>query len=192
MKKLISIIVIAVIAVLTAGCSGNSADNKASKSSQQGVGDILSNAAETTQSDTSSADRAATAPATIEPKADIKYPELNYPAEVDLTVLNSNMVYSEVAAMVNTPEKYIGKTVKMNGTFDVYTDINTGTYYYSCIIQDATACCSSGIEFTWSGDHKYPEDYPTVGTPLTVGGVFETYPEGNKRYCRLKDAEVVF
>lgn len=90
------------------------------------------------------------------------------------------------------PEKYIGKTVKMQGTFDVYTDINTGTYYYACIIRDATACCSSGIEFSWKGEHKFPDDYPSVGTPVTVGGVFETYPEGDKNYCRLKEADVVF
>jgi hypothetical protein len=188
MKKFICILIVLVIAVSAVGCSGSSTDNKASKTSQQGVADILSSAAET-QPDSS---QSATAPATIAPKTNIKYPELDYEAEVDLTVLNSNMVYSEVAAMVSTPEKYIGKTVKMNGTFDVYTDIKTGKYYYSCIIQDATACCSSGIEFSWKGEHKFPEDYPAVGTPLTVGGVFETYPEGDKQYCRLKDAEVVF
>lgn len=186
-KRLICILCAAVMAAGAAGCS-SSADNKASKTNVKGVGDILSSA-----SSSQSVTQAASASATIAPVADdINYPELDYTAEVDLTVLNSNMVYSEVAAMVNTPEKYMGKTVKMNGTFDVYTDINTGTYYYSCIIKDATACCSSGIEFAWKGEHKFPDDYPPVGTPLTVGGIFETYPEGDKYYCRLKEAEVVF
>ena len=105
-------------------------------------------------------------------------------------ILNSNMVYSEVAAMVSTPEKYIGKTVKMQGTFDVYTDINTGTYYYACIIQDATACCSSGIEFSWKGEHKFPDDYPKSDELITVAGTFAPYSddEGESTAYELKDA----
>lgn len=192
MKKLVCLIFV-VLMVVAAGCSDSSADNKASKSSQKGVGDILSSAADS--SSNTAVSQAATQPSTAlnqTPAENIKYPELDYDAEVDLTVLNSNMVYSEVSAMVNTPDKYKGKKIKMQGTFDVYTDIKTGKYYFSCLIKDATACCSSGIEFTWKGDHKYPNDYPAVGTPVTVGGVFETYPEGDKYYCRLKDADVVF
>lgn len=186
-KRLICISFAAILALCAVGCSDSSADNKALKSLQQGVGDILSSAAET-QAETT----AAAATIAQSQSVDIDYPELDYSAEVDLTVLNSNMVYSEVSAMVNTPEKYIGKTVKMNGTFDVYTDPNTGAYYYACIIQDATACCANGIEFTWKGEHSFPEDYPAVGTALTVGGEFETYQEGQGTYCRLKEADVVF
>ena len=196
MKRLICLICAAVMTLAAAGCSNNSTDNKASKSTQKGVNDILSSAAQTdpaaTQAASQAATQAASAPGNPAPADNIKYPELDYDAEVDLTTLNSNMVYSEVSAMVNTPDKYMGKKVKMNGTFDVYTDIKTGKYYYSCLIKDATACCSNGIEFIWKGEHKFPDDYPAVGTPLTVGGVFETYPEGNKVYCRLKDADVVF
>lgn len=196
MKRLVCLICAAVMVFAAAGCSNNSTDNKASKSTQKGVNDILSSAAQTdpaaTQAASQAATQAASAPVNPAPADNIKYPELDYDAEVDLTTLNSNMVYSEVSAMVNTPDKYMGKKVKMNGTFDVYTDIKTGKYYYSCLIKDATACCSSGIEFLWKGDHKFPDDYPAVGTPVTVGGIFETYPEGNKVYCRLKDADVVF
>ena len=188
MKKLICLLFAVIITLVAVGCSGNSAENKTSKSNGKGVADILSSAAETQPTTVGKA----TAPATVAPAANIKYPELDYDAEVDLTKLNSNMVYSEVAAMVSTPEKYIGKTVKMQGTFDVYTDIKTGTYYYACLIKDATACCSSGIEFSWKGEHKFPDNFPSVGTPVTVGGIFETYAEGGKNYCRLKEADVVF
>lgn len=186
-KKLICVSFAAIIAVSAVGCSDSSADNKASKTNQQDVADILSGAAET-----QAATFEASAPIIDNSAADIEYPELDYTAEVDLTTLNSNMVYSEVSGMMNAPDNYIGKTVKMNGTFDVYTDINTGKYYYACIIQDATACCQNGIEFLWKGEHSFPEDYPSVGTALTVGGVFETYDEDGKTYCRLKDADVVF
>ena len=105
---------------------------------------------------------------------------------VDLTKLNSTMVYSEVYNMVNEPQKYVGKTVRMKGTFQVYEGAERN--YYACIISDATACCQSGIEFVLAGDHEYPNDYPAIGSTITVSGVFDTYKEGDTLYCQLSDA----
>ena len=100
------------------------------------------------------------------------------------------MVYSTVYSMVNSPEEYKGKTVKAQGTFDVFTDPKSGTLFYACVIADATACCSQGLEFVRKGDHSYPGDYPKVGEPITVGGVFGTYDDNGQTYCRLSDAEL--
>ena len=100
------------------------------------------------------------------------------------------MVYSTVYSMVNSPEEYKGKTVKAQGTFDIFTDPKSGKLFYACVIADATACCSQGLEFVWRGEHNYPDDYPKVGEPITVGGVFGTYEDNAKTYCRISDAEV--
>ena len=108
--------------------------------------------------------------------------------DVDLTKLSSTMVYSEVYNMMNTPDSYIGKTVKMNGQFSYYEDPETKTQYFACIIADATACCSQGLEFALTGEHTYPRDYPELGSEITVTGIFETYTENGYRYCRLKNA----
>ena len=108
--------------------------------------------------------------------------------DVDLTQMSSTMIYSEVYNMVSTPEDYIGKTVKMNGSFSVYEDGGTGKVYFACMIADATACCSQGIEFTLSGEYVYPDDYPEVGSEIVVQGIFETYEENGYLYCQLKDA----
>lgn len=108
--------------------------------------------------------------------------------DVDLTQLSSTLVYSEVYNMLSRPDDYIGKTVKMNGSFSVYEDEETGKVYYACYIADATACCSQGIEFTLSGEHVYPDDYPEVGSEIVVQGIFETYEENGYLYCQLKDA----
>ena len=181
MKKIITVVSsLIVLSMLLAGCGASSSqpENKAAQTSKKTINDIL---AESRANQT-------TAPIVD----DTNYPELDYDAEVDLTKLNSNMVYSTVYSMVNTSSDYIGKTVKAHGTFDVFTDPDTGAMYYACIIADATACCSQGLEFEWKGDHTYPDDYPKVGTPISVGGVFETYKEGNVTYCRLKDAEFAF
>ena len=39
--------------------------------------------------------------------------------DVDRTTLSSTMVYSEVYNMMSEPDGYLGKTVKMDGSFDV-------------------------------------------------------------------------
>ena len=111
--------------------------------------------------------------------------------DVDLTKLSSTMVYSEVYNMMNAPERYIGKTVKMRGQFSYYADPNTKNQYFSCIIADATACCSQGLEFILTGNRDYPNDYPELGSEITVSGVFEVYMENGLPYGRLASAHLL-
>ncbi len=109
---------------------------------------------------------------------------------VDLTALSSTMVYSEVYNMMYYPENYVGKTVKMSGVYAVYHDESTDKCYHACIISDATACCSQGIEFELTENHTYPDDYPEEGGQICVTGTFDTYQEGEYTYCTLRDAEI--
>lgn len=177
MKRFFALCLVFGFCAVLAGCgSEEKAANKAAQTSRKTINDIL---AESQANDTT-------------PVKTIEYPDLDYSAEVDLTKLNSTMIYSTVYAMVSNPSEYTGKTVKANGTFDVFTDPETGSMFYSCMIADATACCKQGLEFEWEGEHSFPDDYPKVGTPLTVGGEFETYKEKGQTYCRLKHAQVVF
>ena len=110
---------------------------------------------------------------------------------VDLTILSATAVYGEVYNMMYYPEKYVGKTVKMEGLYSDYLDETTGKHYYACIIMDATACCSQGIEFILTDDYKYPDDYPIEGDNITVEGIFDTYEEESGMYCTLKDASLL-
>lgn len=114
----------------------------------------------------------------------------NTTIDIDLTEMSSTMIYSEVLNMMTTPDDYIGKTIKMAGNFSIYEDPESGNIYYACVIQDATACCSQGIEFKLKGDYKYPDDYPELGTEIAVTGVFHTYNEGEYTYCELENAEM--
>lgn len=126
-----------------------------------------------------------------------KNSEINSDIDVDLTVLSSTMVYSEVYNMLTVPEDYIGKTVKMNGQFSIYqaTDENNqpipDQIYFACVIADATACCQQGLEFVLAGDYKYPDDYPELGTDVSVTGEFQTYMEGDYQYCHLVNAKFI-
>ena len=110
--------------------------------------------------------------------------------DVDLTALSSTMVYSEVYNMMTDPGNYIGKTVKMSGVYAVYHDESTGKYYHACIISDATACCSQGIEFELKSGYSYPDDYPEEGGEICVTGTFDTYEEGEYTYCTLRNASI--
>ena len=110
--------------------------------------------------------------------------------DVDLTTLSSTMVYSEVYNMMCIPEDYVGTTVKMTGSYVATEDASTGCVYHACIIKDATACCSQGIEFEWFGEHEYPAEYPQQGNMITVTGVFNTYMENGCMYAQLSDAVI--
>ena len=108
--------------------------------------------------------------------------------DIDLTRLDSNIVYAQVFDMLNEPDKYIGKKVRANGSFAYTTDPSTGGEYFAVFIADAAACCQQGMEFVLTGTHKYPDDYPKVGDSITVEGEFNTYTENGWQYCQLKDA----
>lgn len=104
--------------------------------------------------------------------------------DVDLTDMSSTMVYSEVYNMVvNDPDSYMGKTIKMQGmlaTYDANPDpeLNLGVdYFFAVVVEDATACCQQGLEFVWEG-HDTPDDFPPDGTVITVTGVFDSYDVG--------------
>ena len=75
--------------------------------------------------------------------------------DVDLTVLSSTMVYSEVYNMLyNDPAYYLGKTVKARGEFSIYQLVTDGVLQpdpvsYACIISDAAACCAEAWNLCW-------------------------------------------
>ena len=110
--------------------------------------------------------------------------------DIDLTKMNSTMVYSQVFDIVTQPEAYEGKTIRMAGNFVMTEGMDRN--YYACLIEDALGCCAQGIEFTWKGEHSYPADYPAEGGYITVTGTFEIYREGDLEYFQVADADLVF
>ena len=116
--------------------------------------------------------------------------------DVDLTVLSSTMVYSEVYNMLyNDPAHYLGKTVKARGGFSIYQLVTDGVLQpdpvaYACIIADATACCADGMEFVLEGDYTYPDDYPELGAEITVIGEFQSYEENGMTWYHLVNARL--
>jgi hypothetical protein len=121
-----------------------------------------------------------------EPTIDINVPTDDI--DIDLTVLSSTVVYSEVFNMMTLSENYVGKKIRMRGTYNHFHDESTGNDYFACIIADATACCAQGIEFELLDEYAYPDDYPEDFDEITVVGVFDTYMEDDYEYCTLRSA----
>ena len=134
----------------------------------------------------------AAAPGTPAPTAQITEPSAEATqasaaharVDIDRAAMSSTMVYSEIYAMMERPQDYVGKTMRMHGIFAC----SQGNLYYFCVVEDATACCAQGIEFILAGNPAYPDGYPEPGTEVTVTGVFEDYREGENTYYRLRDA----
>lgn len=112
----------------------------------------------------------------------------------DLTQLSSTMVYSEVYNMMNVPQDYAGKVIRIQGLFSIgYSYLPDGsmdesTMRYACVVTDAAACCAQGIEFVLAGAYSYPDDYPPLDSEITVTGTFESYEENGLLACRLVNA----
>ncbi len=112
---------------------------------------------------------------------------------VDLTQMNSTMVYSQVFDMITNPQNYEGKTIRMEGYYYTEQNPTTDVVYHLIVISDALGCCPQGIEFITSGDAQYPEveaEYPNSTETVQVTGVYETYEEDGLLYFRLVSDEV--
>ncbi len=109
--------------------------------------------------------------------------------DIDLTNMSSDMVYAQVYDMIFNGDTYVGKTVKARGQFSYYQEVD-GREFYAVLVNDAAACCSQGIEFILDGEYTYPDDYPAIGTEITVTGTFNYYTEDFYTYCQLLGAEM--
>ena len=112
---------------------------------------------------------------------------------LDLTEMNSTMVYSEVFAMMNYPEQYEGTRVRMEGSLSL-NDVPGGAgsggirAETACIVQDALGCCRQGIAFENADFAKSSE--ARDGTEIIVEGVFTVEDRDGAVCCVIRDAEV--
>ena len=157
MRRIIAMSLVMSVMIMTCGCGSSSEETYPSMTAYNAVPGIY--------------ETAVTMPSQPQPvTAEMAFVNGENGIDIDLTVLSSTMVYSFVYCMVTTPEEYRGMVVKMSGVSASSHNEETGMDYYGCIIQDATACCSQGIEYELQGD--YPEDsynpYPAVRTVLSL------------------------
>ncbi len=177
MKKIVLFMLLSV--VMFSSCANKEGTNTKVTSNTKTVDDVLK-------------DRAAKAtPSVVEEEkiTEVVPPKLEIveakPVEVDIDLSkeNATMVYSTVSNMLATPGDYFGQTVRIKGTHNAYE--NNGNIYHFCLVQDATACCSQGFEFTVENGK-----YPPLEEDTTIVGTFESYDENGMMYLRLANCTV--
>ena len=107
------------------------------------------------------------------------------PVDVDLTVLNAVMLSAEISNIYLHGDDFMGKTIRVSGTYSYINYEEIGMQYHYVITKQGDACCQEGFEFIWNGDHVFPDDYPKMGTPIEVDGVFGVYEEDGYYYNYL-------
>lgn len=104
---------------------------------------------------------------------------------IDLSIMSDTMAYSELSRILTEPDNYVGRKITLGGTFTVFT-AESGTYP-ACVLNDATACCTTGLEFiTKDGT------YPSEGSIITVCGYLDSYVDevDGGTYYHLTEASV--
>lgn len=188
-KKPVSMITGTILIILMTACSNNRSQTVQPNTAPASVNDVLQQKAD---ANVTRPQAVSITPSPIEKDIESQTATDNTQEyDVDLTALSSTMVYSEVYNMVVTPEEYVGKTIKMSGSFATFINEEDGRYIFGCVITDATACCAQGIEFELSDDYKYPDDYPKDGDTICVTGTFDTYQEEQFTYCTLRNARLL-
>lgn len=109
--------------------------------------------------------------------------------DYDLTQMSSTIVYSQITDMTMVPEEYAGKTIKMEGRFEIYGDPDKEDPYLGCIVNDATACCSVGLRFVLTDDYT-SADFPLNGSDIIITGVFETYEYQSCTFGEVQNAQM--
>ncbi len=188
-KKPVSIITGTILIILMTACSKNKSQYVQPNTAPASVNDVLQ---QKTDANVTQPQVVITTPSPAEKDIESQTATDNTQEyDVDLTALSGTMVYSEVYNMMVTPEEYVGKTIKMSGSFATFINEEDGRHIFGCVITDATACCAQGIEFELSDDYKYPDDYPKDGDTICVTGTFDTYQEEQFTYCTLRKARLL-
>jgi hypothetical protein len=104
--------------------------------------------------------------------------------DMDMSGDNNLMVYSQCIELFNNYQDYEGKVVSIPGTYASYYYEGTDTTYYYVIVSDSTACCQTGLEFTFA-DGTDPSTVLNEFDPVTLTGVFSTYEEDGVTYATI-------
>ncbi len=107
---------------------------------------------------------------------------------IDLRSMSRTMAYATVFDMQINPDNYLGRTVRMSGSFTTFTDKPGGERYTACVIKDAAACCSAGLEFSLA---EKPAKLPKEDSAINVEGVFAVEKEAGLEFAVLKNARLL-
>ena len=104
--------------------------------------------------------------------------------DIDLSFGSETIAYATITNILEAPKEYKGQQIKMLGTYKKVESEISDSVFHVCIVTDATACCTQGLEFHLLEDGEYPVD----GRQIILQGMVDTYMDGNYEVAFLKDA----
>lgn len=110
--------------------------------------------------------------------------------DLDLSEMSGTIVYAQIYNIQYDPGPYLGKVIRVRGYYQLYIEPADGNVYYACVIPDATACCTQGMEFVPATEPEDPENYIEDCADITVTGRLEIYVDNGTSYLHLVDASV--
>lgn len=110
-----------------------------------------------------------------------------FAADVDLSRMNSTMLFARLYEISETAIEYKGKTFRVNGYYQLAKDEIDGKTYHVLLLSDAAACCNFSFEIEWLAGEKIPKK----GSRITVEGTFNPIFEENVIIPQLKKARIV-
>ncbi|MBQ9306588.1 MAG: hypothetical protein IJ229_01585 [Clostridia bacterium] len=108
--------------------------------------------------------------------------------DLDLTQMSEDEAYEMLDNIFLEPEDYLGMTIRMSGTYDVYEDPYSGRVYHSCLLSGPADCCGQGIEFVMAEEAVEDLFY---GDAITVTGKLAEYDEDGYAYLHLVDTVLI-
>ncbi|MCL2050335.1 MAG: hypothetical protein FWG91_01190 [Lachnospiraceae bacterium] len=105
---------------------------------------------------------------------------------IDLTALSNIMVSAEVNKMTAKPEDYLGKTIRLAGTYYSVHYAEIDTTLHAVLIDGSDSCCQLILEFKYADDTM---NYPDEMDLIELTGVYGSYElMGQTRYYLLVDS----
>lgn len=186
MRKHVAIVALALMLTFMVSCSDK---NDSSEEGSSNL-DTAENIAATDPSASTDDDQTQPPKQAIQRQKDVRFDtdkEVD-PTPLDLTDLNSVMAYAVLFDTVSSASDHIGRQISLTGTYYAEYYSEPDAYYHHVVVSDEQACCSLGLELTWSGEHRYPDDYPEYGSTITVTGTFGYYLVNDQPvYCLLAE-----
>ena len=93
--------------------------------------------------------------------------------DIDLAELSLTVIQAEYQRIVSNPDDYIGKTIRVYGSYQSFIANDTGNIVHYIIIVPGDVCCQLGFEFIRTANYKFPEDYPKQNSMILINGTLE-------------------
>ena len=110
--------------------------------------------------------------------------------DIDLSEMSNVLAYSQISSILDSPDDYLDKTIRINGQYLASFYEETDSYYHFVVVADSSLCCQYYLEFELSGESAYPNDYPEENANIEVVGVFARYDELGETFYHLLVDEI--